>query len=160
MATRSSAIIPVALYQARSFFKAPLKRQVLAVIIIAAIVFAFFAPYMFWDTTTWVFFTRNPFMSQTSTGSPVIFVIMAGIALWLVFRYNHHFHRYIKSTACFIFVFFLISIIYNHFVHNADLTWMEDADFDISYLSLSLPYCLLDIANTHHTTTKPLNSQD
>lgn len=144
--TRLSAIIPMALYVAKDYLKSPLSRQVAIALTVIVIVFAFFAPFIFWDTDSWVFFHRNPFMSQTSTGSPWILLFMAAFALWLIWSYNRSFSRFVRSTAWFMFGFFLLSIVYNHFAYNANVSPFDDADFDISYLTLSLPYCLFAIA--------------
>jgi len=145
--TRLSAIIPLAIYLCGSFFKISFKQQLSVIVIILSIVFIFFSPYIFWNTDTWIFFSRNPFMSQTSTGNIWILLVMVTIAIVLSLTFKI-FKQYTRRTACFIFIFFGISLIYNHLTYNADISFMEDADFDISYLSLSLPYCLFSIANT------------
>lgn len=144
--TRLSAIIPMALYYARSYLKTTLKRQLVSLLIIIAVVFLFFAPYIFWNTETWVFFSRNPLMSQTSTGSPIVLILMMCLALWLSLRYNCDFIRYASSTAVFLFLFFTAALINVHMADSPDISWMEDADFDISYLTLSFPYCLFAMA--------------
>lgn len=145
--TRLSAIIPLAIYLCWSFFKISFKQQLSVIVIILSIVFIFFSPYIFWNTDTWIFFSRNPFMSQTSTGNIWILLVMVTIAIVLSLTFKN-FRQYTRRTACFIFIFFGISLIYNHLTYNADISFMEDADFDISYLSLALPYCLFSIANT------------
>ena len=43
-------------------------------------------------------------------------------------------------------LFFLVAITYNHLANHAGTHPFDDADFDISYLSLSLPYALYAIA--------------
>lgn len=144
--TRLSAIIPMAIYCAKSFLTTTLKRQITSLLIIITVVFLFFAPYIFWNTETWVFFNRNPLMSQTSTGSPIVLILMMCLALWLALRYNRDFIRYASSTAIFLFLFFAAALINVHIAGSPDISWMEDADFDISYLTLSFPYCLFAMA--------------
>lgn len=143
--TRLSAIIPMALYVANSYFKSNALRMSLSPVIALAVLGFFFVPYIFWDTTTWVFFSRNPFMSQSSTGNIWILLVMAAIALATILLYNKDINRYMRSTAAFVFCFFLAAICYNHAVRHADIPFFADADFDISYLTLSLPYCLYSL---------------
>ena len=144
--TRLSAFVPFAIYVARSFLRMSIYQQLASFSIILAIVLLFFSPYVFWNTETWVFFSCNPLMTQTQLGSPLILIVMMAIAFWLIIKHNNSFIRYTNSTACFLFIFFLSAIVSSHVVCNADTPWMEDASFDISYLTLSLPYCLLAIA--------------
>ena len=142
--TRLSAIIPVAIYLARSFFLNSITRQIKIILLIALVVFFFFMPYIFWDTENWVFFSRNPFMSQSSTGNGWILLLMAVIAIILALRYRN-FQQYTRYTSCFLFLFFCISLLYNHLVYHSDIPFFEDADFDVSYFTLLFPYCLLTI---------------
>ena len=84
-------------------------------------------------------------MSQSSTGNIWILLVMAAIALATILLYNKDINRYMRSTAAFVFCFFLAAIYYNHAVRHADIPFFADADFDISYLTLSLPYCLYSL---------------
>lgn len=151
--TRLSAIIPMALFLMLSFFKAGLKVKLLSPIIIIGVIFFLFAPYIFWDaisqcsfsdirSATTTFFSRNPFMSQTSTGNIYTMLLMSVVAVAVSIYSGENFRRLTRITAIYIFVFFLIAICYNHFLFNADISIWDDAEFDVSYLSLALPYCL------------------
>ena len=143
--TRLWAPIAPAIYLTKSFFKISHGRKILILAIILLVMFFFFAPYIFWDTDNWIFFHRNPYMSETSTGNGWILLIMIVIALFLAFRYQT-FNQYSRYTSCFFTLFFIISLLYNHIAYNSDVSFFEDADFDISYLSLMLPYCLFLIS--------------
>jgi len=148
--TRLWAPIPPAIYLARSFFSVSHARKAAVIAIILLVMFIVFAPYIFWDTDTWVFFHRNPYMSETSTGNGWILLVMIAIALFLAFRYRD-FNEYCRYTSCFLTLFFVASLFYNHIAHNADISYFEDSDFDISYLSLMLPYCLYVLSLHPHT---------
>ena len=87
-------------------------------------------------------------MSQTSTGNVWILFVMVVIALGLAFLYNKNFEQYAESTGRFVFGFFLLAICYYHYMYNAEVPFFEDADFDISYLNLALPYFLYTLT-TH-----------
>lgn len=140
--TRLSAIIPLAIYVVYDYFKSERISIILSPLIALGVLVFFFLPYILWDTTTWVFFSRNPFMSQTSTGNVWILFIMVVIALGLAFLYNKNFEQYAENTGRFVFGFFLVAICYHHYVYNTEVSVFEDADFDISYLNLALPYFL------------------
>lgn len=144
--TRLSAIIPLGLYLAASYLRSSRLSLCLSPLIVVAVVAAFFLPFVLWDTATWPFLSRNPLLTQSSTGNPWTLLVMAAVALLLVFCYNTDLRRYMTSTAAFMFVFFLVAITYNHLVNHAGTHPFDDADFDISYLSLSLPYALYAIA--------------
>ena len=139
--TRLWAPIAPAIYLLPSFCKVSHKRKIFIIFIILLVMFFFFLPYIFWDTDNWIFFHRNPYMSETSTGNPWILLIMIIIAFVLALRCKF-FNQYCRSTACFFTLFFLVSLCYNHLTYHSDISFFEDADFDISYLSLMLPYCL------------------
>ena len=143
--TRLWAPIAPAIYLTKSFFKISHGRKILILAIILLVMFFFFAPYIFWDTDNWIFFHHNPYMSETSTGNGWILLIMIVIALFLAFRYQT-FNQYSRYTSCFFTLFFITSLLYNHIAYNSDVSFFEDADFDISYLSLMLPYCLFLIS--------------
>ena len=143
--TRLWAPIAPAIYLTKSFFKIPHGRKILILAIILLVMFFFFAPYIFWDTDNWIFFKRNPYMSETSTGNGWILLIMIVIALVLAFRYKT-FNQYSRYTSNFITLFFLVSLFYNHIAYNLDVSFFEDADFDISYFSFALPYILFTIS--------------
>ena len=149
--TRLWAPIAPAIYLAKSFFKIPYHRKVFILSIILVVMFIFFAPYIFWDTDNWIFFSRNPYMSETSTGNGWVLLAMIAIALVLAFKYKD-FSQYNRYTSCFFTLFFLVSLVYNHLAYHADISFFEDADFDISYFSLALPYCL-------YSLTEPLSKK-
>ena len=142
--TRLSAVLPLAIYLGRSFFTTHINRQIIIILSIFSILFIFFAPYIFWDTQQWIFFSRNPFMSQTSTGNPLILILMVIIIIYLSLKFKNIF-QYCRYTSIFLFFFFIVSLTYNHLTYHADISFLTDADFDISYFTLALPYCLFSI---------------
>lgn len=143
--TRLSAIIPMAIYVSYDYFRIPLRRQAASMLVIVAVLAFFFAPYILWDTHTWIFFQRNPFLSQTSTGSPIIMILMIGMALYLALKQPRSISLYLYRISLFIFFFFAVSISANHILHHPDISIWQDAEFDVSYLTLALPYCLFAI---------------
>lgn len=139
--TRLSAVIPVALYLFYPYLKCNQKIQLLFPVVVLGVVLLFFIPYIFWDTDNWIFFRRNPFMSQTSPGNMWILLIMV-IAAILIAGRKKTFEQYLSSTGLFMFCFMLFTqfgVIYM----SAEPITLFSPQCDISYFTLSLPYCLL-----------------
>lgn len=143
-ATRLSAWIPIALYLFYPYLKSNWKIRIGLPLVVLGIVFLFFVPYIFWDTTTWPFFHRNPFMSQTSPGNIKILGSMIVIAIAIAAR-PKSLSGYMQSTGLFLFGFMLatdLGVLY----HLPTPTSILDNVCDISYFTLSLPYCLFSLS--------------
>lgn len=150
--TRLSAVIPVALYLFRPWLDASWQAKIGFVGLAAAIALAFFAPYICWDTENWIFFQRNPFMSQTSPGSPWILGIMMLIAIGIAYK-KKTFAYFVSTTSVFLFAFMLftqLGVIYR----CPEPINLFDIRCDISYFSLSLPYIFLAL------TVSPTGQRD
>lgn len=158
--TRLSAIIPMAIYVCYDYFRLPLRQKILSVLLIVAAVAFFFAPYVLWDTHGWIFFRRNPFMSQTSTGSPVIMLTMVCIALFIALKKDRSIDGYMQRTGLFLLFFFAVAISANHILHHQDISIWQDAEFDISYLTLALPYCIFSIIHPERETNIPESHEE
>ena len=143
--TRLSALIPVAVYLFRPYVKAEWWKMVAFPLIVIAVVFLMFAPYIFWDTESWIFFSRNPFMSQTETGSIWVLVgfMLFGVAAAFAWR---SFGQYMNLTGWFIFLFMGVSIIVAWRMACSDIAWRDCAACDISYLTLAMPFAAYGIS--------------
>ena len=142
-ATRLSAIIPIALYLFYPWLKANWKVQIGFISVVTGVVVFFFFPYIFWDTNSWIFFQRNPFMSQTSPGSPWILGIMVLIAISIAYK-KKTFYYYLSTTSLFMFAFMLftqLGVIYR----SAEPVTLFDICCDISYFTLSIPFAILSL---------------
>ena len=142
--TRLSAVIPLALFLFGRYVRSGVKTLVFFPLIAAVVAFAVFAPYVFWDTSAWVFFSRNPFMSQSSPGSPVILVCMVAVAVMLAL-WKKDFVVTLATTGVFIFAFMLVSMLGLVFFSPEPVS-LFGAKCDISYLTLSFPFCLMPLA--------------
>ena len=150
--TRLSAIIPVALYLFKPWLEADWKIKIGFVAIAATILFCAFAPYIFWDTASWIFFRRNPFMSQTSPGNPWILGIMILIAIGIAYK-KQTFYYYACTTSVFMFAFMLftqLGVIYR----SAEPVTLFDICCDISYFTLALPYAIIALILRDRTITR------
>ncbi len=139
--TRLSALLPLALYFFKSYTKLPLKQMLFFPLGVLLVVFITFSPFVFWDTETWIFFTRNPFMSQGGAGNVYVLCFMVVMGVVLSFLWKNMFQFFLVATV-FIFVFFVLSQIFMTYVRTDGKYIFSFEVYDISYFTLMFPYCL------------------
>jgi len=139
-ATRFTALIPLALFLFRPYLSLPISKKIKFPIYVFLIALVFFLPFIFWDTNTWAFFSRNPFMSQTGNGNGWILLIMMIVGILFSLSWRNA-KQFFGVTAIFIFIFILSSqIIYLQ--HRGGTDFFGDGIVDLSYFNLSLLYCI------------------
>jgi hypothetical protein len=138
--TRLSAVIPFALYLFGRYVRSDVKTLIGFPLIVTAVVGAMFAPYILWDTETWVWFSRNPFMSQSTLGNVYILLPMVAVAVVLAV-WKKDFRLQQATTGVFMFCFMLVSMLGVIMLSDHAVS-LFSIECDISYLSLSLPFCL------------------
>ncbi|MBP1664156.1 MAG: hypothetical protein H6Q19_1296 [Bacteroidetes bacterium] len=139
--TRLSAILPLALYFFRPFLRLKLKQQMIFVSGVALIVILSFLPFILWNTDTWIFFSRNPFMSQSGVGNR--YVLTGMIILGIVFSLRWKgLHRFFNTASLFIFIFMALSQLSLILTRGINGSFFSDSTYDVSYFSLILPYCI------------------
>jgi len=139
--TRFSAIIPIALFLLQPYMKLSLKRKIIFPVSIIGIAFLLLSPFIFWDTTTWVFLTRNPFIAQTGNGNIYFLVLMIIIGLFMALRWKNT-NQLFNCISIFMFIFMLGSQFVS-LISAGQYNLFSDSISDISYLNLALPYCLI-----------------
>ncbi|MEA4982004.1 MAG: hypothetical protein VB066_04730 [Paludibacter sp.] len=137
--TRLSAIIPIAIFFFRPYLKLDWRRKIIFPFGVLMVVALTFSPFILWDTTTWMFFDRNPFMSQTSVGNFWVLsaLIILGIVSGLIWK---NINQYIFITSTFIFIFILTSQLTLIATRGINDSVFSDSLYDISYFSLLFPY--------------------
>lgn len=142
--TRLSAIIPIGIYLLNSYIRLSLNKKIFSIALIALVVFVFFIPYIFWNIDNWIFFNRNPFMSQSTPANVWILITVSAITIaFTLHNKNNDIFKCLCFTSIIMIVFFTSTMIYFHISSKTNISIWNDADFDISYLTLSLPYCLI-----------------
>ena len=138
--TRLSALLPLAIFFFQPYLKLSVKQKIIFPILAFCVALISFLPFIFWDTNTWIFFSRNPFMSQTGNGNiyTLIIMILVGLALALQWKSTQQFFF---VTSIFILLFMLSAQIMR-IVYAGEGNLFSDAICDISYFNLSLPYFL------------------
>lgn len=143
-ATRMTAIIPLALFFFRPYLNISTKQKIIFPIASLLVALVFFLPFIFWNTENWVFFSRNPFMSQTGNGNIYVLLVMLVIGLTISLSWRN-IQQFSGLTAVFIFVFILSNLIVR-IINAGQGNLFSDAISDISYFNLSLPYTIFYIS--------------
>lgn len=155
--TRLSAILPIAIYFFPAFVNLKLSRRISFLLMVGSIIIFFFLPYILWDTQTWIFFQRNPFMSQSSVGN--VFTLTALIIIGVIFSLQwKKFEQYLHYASLFIFVFILISQISLVMMYGVKGSIFSDSLYDVSYFSLALPYSIIYLASKINILTPALSN--
>lgn len=139
--TRMTALIPLAIYFFRPFTKICFWKKTVFIIGIGFIVFLFFSPFVFWNTETWIFFRRNPFLTQSSIGNKYVLLGMVLLGVFIALRWKT-FQNFLSTTTIFFFIFILASQISLIIVYGINGNPFTDSRYDISYFNLILPYCI------------------
>ena len=145
--TRLSAVLPVALFLFAQYLQLNWLKKILFPLSILGFVVLVFMPFILWTVDgTYVFFTRNPFMSQTSVGNPIFLMIMvvAGMATALKWKNTNQYFGY---TATFMFVFMAGSQLSLIMTRGISGSFFTDSTYDLSYFTLYLPYTLMALAD-------------
>lgn len=145
-ATRMSAIIPLAIFFFRPYLNLTTKQKFIFPIASLLVALLYFLPFIFWDTENWVFFSRNPFMSQTGNGNIYILAFMLILGIIASLNWKNELH-YLWVTSIFIFLFILSNQIFQ-IINAGQGNLFSDGVSDISYFNLSLPYCLAFLTKT------------
>ena len=146
--TRLSAVIPLALYLFRPWLEATWKDKLIFIASTLGIVIFFFIPYIFWDTDNWIFLQRNPFITQALLGNIWLLIIMVCIAIFIAYQ-KQTFYYFTSTTSIYIFVFMLVSQFGILVLHSSAIT-IDDIYYDISYLTLALPYAILALVTPNN----------
>lgn len=140
--TRLSAAIPLAIFLFPAFIRSGLRRQVVFVLLVAAVFVLTFLPFVFWDSDMLFFFEYNPFVLQTRQGHVTDLVVLAVFGMWMALQWKGRFVRFsFAVSVC------LMALVVVTFAHNMwqDNSWNQlfESLYDISYFNMALPFVIL-----------------
>lgn len=144
-ATRLTAILPLALYFFSSYLNLNLKQKILFPVLVLTVSFLIFSPFIFWDTNSWIFFSRNPFMNQADKGYLSILLITMAIGIFMALRWKT-IEQFFYYASLFIFIFIAFSQFGLFIGSNFNPEFISGSICDISYFNLFLPYCLATLS--------------
>ena len=142
LSTRLIAVIPLCVLYGYEFLQLSWKKQSLFLLIILGTFTLTMLPFALWQGSTLLFFEYNPFVLQTRQGSFLVLLIFAcgaiGVTIWMHGRMNY---RTIITGLL------LTSLVVMSFVEKMwkENLWTElfSPTFDITYLSVALPFYIL-----------------
>jgi hypothetical protein len=144
LSTRLVAIIPLCVVYGYAFLQMNWRKQCALILVVALVFVATFLPFVFWKGSTLLFFEYNPFVLQTRQGSMLALALFAIIAI-LITIYNRGDQRCLHITIGGL----LTGLVVIAFVETmwVDHAWnaLYTSKFDITYLSLGLPFYAMAI---------------
>lgn len=144
--TRMTALLPLAIFFFQPYLKFSTTKKIVLPFAILGIALLTFLPFIFWDTDTWIFFSRNPFMSQGYNGSIYILLLMIPIGIYLSLKWKTT-EQFFNLAGFFVFFFIFISLI-DREITLGDGYFFSDGVSDISYFTLAFPYCLASLSSS------------
>lgn len=145
--TRLSAILPLALFFFKPYTQLLWKQKIIFLMGVLGVTVITFLPFIFWDTNNWIFFSRNPFISQTSVGNPFMLLCLMILGCFAAFLWKN-IQRYSAITSLFLFVFVLSSQVSLMLTRGIQGSIFTDSLYDVSYFTLLLPYCLTFLSDS------------
>lgn len=143
--TRLTAILPFTIYFFRPYLNLNLKQKILFPVLVLGVSFLIFSPFIFWDTNSWIFFSRNPFMNQADKGNLPILIITMIIGILMALRWKT-IEEFFYYTSFFIFLFITFSQFGLFIASDFNPEFISGSICDISYFNLFLPYCLVTLS--------------
>jgi hypothetical protein len=145
LSTRLIAVIPLCVLYGYDFLQLNWKKQGLFLLIILGTFTLTILPFVFWQGSTLLFFEYNPFVLQTRQGSFLVLLIFAcgaiGITIWMRGRMNY------RTIITGLLLTSLVAMAFVEKMWKENL-WTElfSSTFDITYLSVALPFYILHLS--------------
>lgn len=149
LSTRLVAVIPLAVAYGYDFIKTGWKKQLVFVLTVASTFAATLLPFILWEGSTLLWFEYNPFVLQTRQGSITVMLLWVTLAIgWTLYTKGEHRLRVI-STGLILTTLVVMAFIGKMWTNNA---WGElySSTFDITYLSMALPFYTIAISERNH----------
>ena len=142
--TRLLAILPLALFFFKPYTELSLKKKIIFPLGVLFVAFITFCPFIFWDTENWIFFSRNPLITQGLMGNIYILTVLVILGIFLSLQWKDII-QFNAVTSLFLLVFFLSFNTYLVITSDTYFSLQETRIYDISYFYLSMPFCLIAI---------------
>ena len=145
LSTRLVAVIPLAVMYGYEFLKMGWKKQLLFVGIVLLCFSLTILPFVFWKGSTLLFFEYNPFVLQTRQGSTLSLIMWLAIAVGLTLYLKGKESARTLTTGVVLTMLVAIAFVSKMWMDNV---WgdLYKSTFDITYLSLALPFYVLEAA--------------
>jgi hypothetical protein len=147
LSTRLVAVIPLAVIYGYEFLTMGWKKQGIFLGISLLTFGATLIPFLLWEGSTLFFFEYNPFVLQTRQGSSYSLLIFTAIAVSITLYMKEDRRMRLTITGGLLTCLVTIAFFEKMWAENL---WNElfSPTFDITYLSMALPFYLVEIASS------------
>lgn len=145
--TRLIALIPLAAAYGYSYIQLPWRQQLAFPLVVLTTFAITILPFIFWEGSTLLFFEYNPFVLQTRQGSLLSLAIFAVIAITLTIYTKSSEQLRLPMTGALLTCLVVIAFVEKMWSEHL---WTElySSSFDITYLSVALPFYILCLATS------------
>ena len=145
--TRLIALIPLAAAYGYSYIQLPWRQQLAFPLVVLTTFAITILPFIFWEGSTLLFFEYNPFVLQTRQGSLLSLAIFAVIAITLTIYTKSSEQLRLPMTGALLTCLVVIAFVEKMWREHL---WTElySSSFDITYLSVALPFYILCLATS------------
>ncbi len=147
LSTRLVAVIPLAVIYGYEFLTMGWKKQSIFLGISLLTFGLTLVPFLLWEGSTLFFFEYNPFVLQTRQGSGYSLLIFTAIAISITLYMKEDRRMRLTITGGLLTCLVTIAFFEKMWAENL---WNElfSPTFDITYLSMALPFYLVEIASS------------
>ena len=147
LSTRLVAVIPLAVIYGYEFLTMGWKKQSIFLGISLLTFGLTLVPFLLWEGSTLFFFEYNPFVLQTRQGSGYSLLIFTAIAVSITLYMKEDRRMRLTITGGLLTCLVTIAFFEKMWAENL---WKElfSPTFDITYLSMALPFYLVEIASS------------
>ena len=147
VSTRLIAIIPLAVAYGYEFIQLQWRKQLGFVGVMICTFALTILPFVFWKGSTLLFFEYNPFVLQTRQGSLLALILFAVVAVSTTLYYKSSEQVRLPLTGWLLTSLVVIAFVEKMWRENI---WTElySSAFDITYLSVALPFYIVCLATS------------
>ncbi|WP_315578192.1 hypothetical protein [Hoylesella oralis] len=139
LSTRLSTVVPIFIWLFGDYMQLSMKKKVLFLLMVFAVFFFTFLPFMLWNIHDLFFFKYNPFTLQTRQRNLIDLFIFIFFAIYWARTWKLSYILLMRNIA-----YCLLFIVLVTFLHNM---WLRDnfnalftGVYDITYFDMSLPF--------------------
>lgn len=145
LSTRLVAIVPICVIYGYEFLLMNWKKQCLFVLVVVSVFCATMLPFVLWDGSMLFFFEYNPFVLQTRQGSWLVLLIFACLAIGITIWQRGQLNQRLATTGLLLTTLVTMAFVEKMWQYNQ---WTElfFSAFDITYLSVALPFYITHLA--------------
>lgn len=144
--TRVIVLIPIMLMLLPYFIRLNWRSQIGTILLSVFVFMLTFVPLALWDWNEFFYSDNSPWALQTSQGNLLDFILYVPLGIFLAMNHKGIAFRYYRNSALMLLAFVAVTFIHNMYVNE---NWsLFSTTYDITYFTVSLPFCLLALSET------------